>query len=112
MKVTYDPEVDVLRIILNNTPIEESDESKPGVILDYDKAWNVVGLEILDATRRTDNPQMMEYAIALPMNVVHTNSLDRKKDSRCGKQNRIWDSKGKPKVVKSDSAHRAGLYNF
>jgi len=79
MKVTYDPAVDVLRIILNNTPIEESDESKPGVILDYDKAGNVVGLEILDATRRTDNPQTMEYAIALPMNVVSTSTLARKK---------------------------------
>ena len=33
MKVTYDPEVDVLRIVLAETPIEESDEDKPGVIL-------------------------------------------------------------------------------
>ena len=37
MKVTYDPEVDVLRILFRNAPIEESDEDKPGVILDYDK---------------------------------------------------------------------------
>jgi len=37
MKVTYDPEVDVLRILLSSAPIEESDEDKPGVILDYDK---------------------------------------------------------------------------
>ena len=44
MKVTYDPEVDVLRILLNDTPIEESDEDKPGVILDYDKDGNIVGL--------------------------------------------------------------------
>lgn len=66
MKVTYDPEVDVLRILLHNGPVEESDESKPGVILDYDKAGNVVGLEILDASRRTDAPQTMEYAITMP----------------------------------------------
>ena len=26
MKITYDPEVDVLRIIFSNEPIEESDE--------------------------------------------------------------------------------------
>jgi uncharacterized protein YuzE len=43
MKVTYDPEVDVLRILFRDAPIEESDEDKPGVILDYDKEGNVVG---------------------------------------------------------------------
>ena len=48
MKVTYDPEVDVLRILLSDAPIEESDEDKPGVILDYDKDGNVVALEILE----------------------------------------------------------------
>lgn len=30
MKITYDPEVDVMRIIFSSTPIEESDEEKPG----------------------------------------------------------------------------------
>jgi uncharacterized protein YuzE len=29
MKVTYDPEVDVLRILFRNAPIEQSDEDKP-----------------------------------------------------------------------------------
>jgi uncharacterized protein YuzE len=32
MRVKYDPEVDVLRIILSDAPVEESDESKPGVM--------------------------------------------------------------------------------
>lgn len=63
MKVTYDPEVDVLRIVLSGAPVEESDEEKPGVILDYDKDGNVVGLEILDASKRMDNPRSMEYTI-------------------------------------------------
>lgn len=56
MKITYDPTVDVLRIIFKNVPIEESGEDKPGVIIDYDKDGNVVGLEILDASKRIDNP--------------------------------------------------------
>ena len=63
MKVTYDPEVDVLRILLSDAPIEESDEDKPGVILDYDKDGNVVGLEILEASRRMANPRSVEYAV-------------------------------------------------
>lgn len=64
MKVTYDPDVDVLRIIFSNTQIEESDEEKPGVILDYDKDGNIVGLEILNASKRVENPRSVEYAIA------------------------------------------------
>lgn len=61
--MTYDPEVDVLRILLSDAPIEESDEDKPGVILDYDKDGYVVGLEILEASKRTTNPRSVEYAV-------------------------------------------------
>ncbi|MBD2185414.1 DUF2283 domain-containing protein [Planktothrix sp. FACHB-1355] len=63
MKITYDSEVDVMRIIFNNSPIEESDEEKPGLIVDYDKEGNIVGLEILDASKRMDNPRLVEYSI-------------------------------------------------
>jgi uncharacterized protein YuzE len=63
MKVTYDADVDVLRILFNNAPIEESDEEKPGVILDYDGEGNIVGLEILDASQRVENPRDLEYAV-------------------------------------------------
>lgn len=63
MKVTYDPEVDIVRIILSNAAIEESDEDRPGVILDYDKNGNIVGLEILDASKRMENPRAVEYAV-------------------------------------------------
>jgi uncharacterized protein YuzE len=64
MKITYDPAVDILRIIFSSMPIEESDEEKPGMILDYDKDGNVVGLEILDASKRIENPRSVEYAVA------------------------------------------------
>ena len=63
MKVTYDPEVDVLRILFRDAPIEESDEDKPGVILDYDREGNVVGLEVLNASQRVENPRGVEYAV-------------------------------------------------
>ncbi len=64
MKVTYDPEVDVLRILFSSASIEESDEDKPGIILDYDKDGNIVGMEILDASKRIENPRSVEYAVA------------------------------------------------
>ena len=64
MKITYDPEVDVLRIIFSEVAIEESDEEKPGIILDYDKGGNIVGMEILDASKRMENPRSLEYVVA------------------------------------------------
>jgi uncharacterized protein YuzE len=63
MKVTYDPEVDVLRILFRDGPIEESDEDKPGVILDYDKEGNMVGLEVLNASQRVENPRGVDYTV-------------------------------------------------
>jgi uncharacterized protein YuzE len=63
LKVTYDPDVDVLYILLRDAPIEESDEDKPGVVLDYDKEGHIVGIEILDASKRTENPRSVEYAV-------------------------------------------------
>lgn len=51
MKVKYDQEMDVLTIQLSDTPVEESDQDKPGVILDYDKDGKIVGIEILNASK-------------------------------------------------------------
>ena len=62
MKVRYDPEVDVLSILLSDAPVEES-EDKPGVILDYDEHGNVVASEILNASKRMGNPMSVEYAV-------------------------------------------------
>jgi uncharacterized protein YuzE len=51
MKVTYDASVDVLHILFSDAPIAESDEDKPGVILDYAEDGSVIGMEILDASK-------------------------------------------------------------
>ena len=64
MKIRYDPDVDVLSIVFNDMPVEESDEEKPGLILDYDKSGNIVGVEILDASKRIENPRSLDYAVA------------------------------------------------
>lgn len=63
MKVTYDPEVDVLRIVFREAPVEESDENKPGVILDYAAGGELLGMEILNASARTDNPRSVDFAV-------------------------------------------------
>jgi len=61
MKAHYDPETDTLTLVLRSVPVHESDEGKPGVILDYDVEGNVVGIEILDASKRVDNPRAVEF---------------------------------------------------
>jgi uncharacterized protein YuzE len=45
MKVIYDPEVDVLSVLLSDAAVAESDQDKPGVILDYDAGGNMVSFE-------------------------------------------------------------------
>ena len=64
MKVKYDKEVDVLHIVFSENKITESDEDKPGIILDYDKAGAIVGIEILDASQKMNNPAKVEYEVA------------------------------------------------
>ena len=63
MKVVYDQEVDVLHIVFSAAAIEESDEDKPGVILDYDSDGNIVGLEVLEASKRIEDPRALDYAV-------------------------------------------------
>lgn len=64
MKVIFDRETDTLTIIFTETSVAESDEDKPGIILDYDVAGNLVSLEILDASRRVTLPGRIEYQVA------------------------------------------------
>ncbi len=62
MKVSYDPRTDTLDIIFKeDVPVAESDEDKPGVILDYDHEGNLISLEILDASQRITQTRKIEF---------------------------------------------------
>ena len=64
MKVAYDPKTDTLSMVFKeNTTIAESDEEKPGIILDYDGNGNLVSLEILDASKRVTQAQKVNFQI-------------------------------------------------
>jgi len=64
MKATYDAKTDTLTIEFSPAPVAESDEGKPGVILDYDAAGNLVGLEVLDASKRMPEARTMQFEVA------------------------------------------------
>lgn len=64
MKMTYDPKTDTLTIEFKTSRIVESDEEKPGVILDFDAEGDLVGLEILDASRRVTEFDQVQFQIA------------------------------------------------
>ena len=62
MKVTYDQHTDILSIVLKDeTSVAESDERKPGVILDYDENGSLISLEILDASKHVTDARKIEY---------------------------------------------------
>ena len=64
MRVVYDAKTDTLTIILRETPIVESDEEKPGVVLDYDASGNIVSMEVLDASLHVLQPTRIDYELA------------------------------------------------
>jgi uncharacterized protein YuzE len=63
MKVIYDPETDVLDLIFSEDSVEESDEVREGVIVDYSKSGGVVSIEILDASKKVKDPKSIQYEI-------------------------------------------------
>ena len=66
MKITYDPKTDTLSVIfIEGTSVVESDEDKPGVILDYDADGNLISLEILDASTRVSETRKIEFQMTV-----------------------------------------------
>jgi uncharacterized protein YuzE len=57
MKIEYDQKADAMYIRLLAGTVAESDEVRPGVVFDFDAAGRVLGIEMLDISKRTDNPR-------------------------------------------------------
>ena len=52
MKVHFDEQADALYLRLDDSPVVESEEVRPGVVLDFNDAHQVVGVEILRVKER------------------------------------------------------------
>lgn len=51
MKFYYDKSIDALALHFSERGCVDSNEIHPGIVLDYNKAGKVIGIEILDASK-------------------------------------------------------------
>jgi len=63
MRVTYDPQTDSLTITLRDERIKESDEVRPGVIVDFGYDGGVVRFEIMQASKVIQNTREIQFAV-------------------------------------------------
>jgi uncharacterized protein YuzE len=68
----YDPDTDMLYIVLNSGVSTESEEVTPGVVLDFDNQNRVIGIEIEDASTFIDLSSLEVSALPLANLVLST----------------------------------------
>jgi uncharacterized protein YuzE len=67
MRVRIDRGADAIYLNLTDRPIEASEEVADGIVVDYDAEGRIVGVEILDASKRTDDPEALKkFSFELP----------------------------------------------
>ena len=90
MRIAYDADVDILTIDFERKSIKVSEEVIPDVIADFGHDGQLVGFEIMDASKFTDLSQVQVFM------------------SRWGDEERVLDAEGgfsvQPKTVKTVSA--------
>ncbi len=58
MRLRVDEQADALYLRLDEEAIVDSEEVRPGIVLDFNKAGNVVGVEFLDISKRMDSKKL------------------------------------------------------
>ena len=67
MRVRVDHAADAVYLNLTDRPIKDSEEVADGIVVDYDDAGRIVVIEILDASKRTDDPEVLkQFSFELP----------------------------------------------
>ena len=63
MKLKIDRAADALYFSLDDSPVIESDEVSPGIIIDYNEQNEIVGIEILHLSKRSPRfkPTALEF---------------------------------------------------
>jgi uncharacterized protein YuzE len=67
MRVRVDHGADAVYVNLTDRPIKDSEEVADGIVVDYDDQGRIVGVEILDASKRTDDPEALKkFSLEMP----------------------------------------------
>ena len=67
MRVRVDHAADAVYLNLTDRPIKDSEEIADGIVVDYDHEGRLVGIEILDASKRTNDPEVLkQFSFELP----------------------------------------------
>jgi uncharacterized protein YuzE len=67
MRVRVDHGADAVYVNLTDRPIKDSAEVADGIVVDYDAEGRIVGVEILDASKRTDDPEVLkQFSFDMP----------------------------------------------
>jgi uncharacterized protein YuzE len=62
MKITYDTEADAIYITFREAPVNKTAQLEPGMMADYAADGAIIGLEILWASQRMEQPRTVEFA--------------------------------------------------
>ena len=63
MRIRYDEEVDALYIRLDDSKVVESEEVKPGIVVDFNAKKQVVGIEVLNLKRRVPKADLKQLKV-------------------------------------------------
>ena len=67
MRMRVDHAADAVYLNLTDRPIKDSEEVADGIVVDYDDQGRIVGIEILDASKRIDDPEVLkQFSFELP----------------------------------------------
>ena len=67
MRMRVDHGADAVYLNLTDRPVKESEEVADGIVVDYNAEGRIVGIEILDASKRTDDPTVLkQFSFDLP----------------------------------------------
>ena len=63
MKLKLDEETDTLYLRLGESAIVESEEVQPGVVLDFNSENRVVGIEMLNISKRVEREKLLDFQL-------------------------------------------------
>lgn len=63
MRIKYDTQVDAVYIQFSEGKVAESEEDKPGINIDYDETGNIIGIEVLEASKKMIQPNGIVYEV-------------------------------------------------